>query len=152
LHRGIKTFGVQQTRFPGGSSTWGHFQLELPYSAGVQTISLRSDDPAVAWVEQSAVQTLPGTAQEGGFLLKTAPVTSGTPVRFFATYGGRTQSLLVTVLPVRITGIEITPERVPSGTTATGTLFLSGPAPAGGVVVRLNSDHWDTVAVPPRVT
>ena len=82
----------------------------------------------------------------------TAPVVTVTPVRLFATYGGRTQSVLLTVLPVRIAGISIAPEPVPSGSTATGTLMLSGPAPAGGVVVHLSSSDWQTLSVPSRVT
>jgi hypothetical protein len=41
---------------------------------------------------------------------------------------------------------------VRGGLTSIGTLRLSSPAPAGGTVVNLSSDHTSYATVPPSVT
>ena len=53
---------------------------------------------------------------------------------------------------VGLVGLSVTPDTVQTGTQATGTIKLSAPAPAGGIVVSLLSARPDIVTVPPTVT
>jgi hypothetical protein len=60
----------------------------------------------------------------------------------FASAGGVTKSIFVNVsadpnAPPLLQSMTITPASVSGGTNATGTVFLSAPAPAGGISVTL---------------
>src|SRR5262249_55816719 len=69
----------------------------------------------------------------------------------FATAGGVTKSIFVNVsadpnAPPLLQSMTISPTSVRGGTNATGTVFLSAPAPAGGISVTLSTSNR---AVPP---
>jgi hypothetical protein len=51
-----------------------------------------------------------------------------------------------------LVGLTLAPDTVQVGTQATGTIRLSSPAPAGGLVINLVSARPDIVTVPPSVT
>jgi hypothetical protein len=48
--------------------------------------------------------------------------------------------------------MSIIPNRVRGGTNATGTVFLSAPAPAGGISVTLATSNFSVARVPGIVT
>jgi hypothetical protein len=48
--------------------------------------------------------------------------------------------------------VSLSPACVRGGLTSTGTIRLSGPAPSGGTVVNLSSDHTSYATVPSSVT
>jgi len=56
-----------------------------------------------------------------------------------------------TVRPVRIVNFSVAPSSVTGGSTAQGTVTLSSPAPDGGAVVTLTSDHAEA-STPANVT
>lgn len=59
----------------------------------------------------------------------------------------------ITVLnSTSLTGVAVNPATVTGGTAATGTVTLSGSAPAGGVVVTLASNNTNAATVPASVT
>jgi len=73
-------------------------------------------------------------------------------VNISASYGGRTQSVSLTVLPSSVvSSLSVSPASVKGGTAATGTVTLNGPAPAGGAQVALSRDN-PAVHVPATVT
>ena len=45
------------------------------------------------------------------------------------------------MLPPQLTGFSVAPDSVAGGNAVTGTLTLTGAAPAGGAVVTLGSDN-----------
>jgi RHS repeat-associated protein len=70
-------------------------------------------------------------------------------------YGGLTQHDTLTVTPasaIQLTNLTISPSSVSGGTTATGTVTMSAPAPTGGLVVSLASRHRNFATVPSGVT
>jgi hypothetical protein len=71
----------------------------------------------------------------------------------FATAGGVTKSIFVNVsadpnAPPLLQSMTISPASVPGGTNATGTVFLSSPAPAGGISVTLATSNPSIATVP----
>jgi hypothetical protein len=83
--------------------------------------------------------------------VKTSPVATVTPVHLSASYGDKTWSATLTVLPIRVASVQLDAERVAGGTPVTGTVTLSGPAPAGGAIVGLSSDYRENATVPSQV-
>lgn len=152
MRRAIAAFSLEDRRVVGGTRTNGRLSFELPRTPGQQSLGFRSENPALAWVREEELHTPPDSSAEATFIVWTAPVKTVTPVRLYVTYGGRTWAALLTLLPVGIARVSVAPERVPSGSTATGTIQLTGPAPAGGVLLNLHSSDWGHVVVPPRVT
>ncbi|CAN5342623.1 hypothetical protein BH09PLA1_BH09PLA1_00580 [soil metagenome] len=53
---------------------------------------------------------------------------------------------------VGLTALSMTPDQVQAGTQSQGTVTLSGPAPAGGIVVTLKSARTDVATVPATLT
>jgi len=88
------------------------------------------------------------------FAIGTSRVT-GLPTggNVFATAGGVTKSIFVNVsadpnAPPLLQSMTITPTSVRGGTSATGTVFLSSPAPAGGISVTLATSNLSVASVP----
>src|SRR5206468_1803209 len=67
-----------------------------------------------------------------------------------ASLNGESRAVTATVLP-RLADVGIDSWDLIGGSAATGTVTLSGPAPEGGLVVALSSDH-PALTVPPSVT
>ncbi len=69
-------------------------------------------------------------------------IAPATPATYTATF----------VLQPPPTSLSANPSPVVGGNTSTGTVFLSGPAPASGAVVALTSSNSPVAGVPPSVT
>ena len=54
--------------------------------------------------------------------------------------------------PLGLSSLVVNPQTVIAGTPSQGTITLSGPAPAGGLVVSLTSSATNRATVPPTVT
>jgi Putative Ig domain len=86
------------------------------------------------------------------------PTTSGKftfTVRVTDSQGSQaTESASITIQPSSSTpdSVSLSPACVRGGLTSTGTIRLSSPAPAGGTVVNLSSDHTSYATVPSGVT
>lgn len=66
--------------------------------------------------------------------------------------GSQAYSLIVTGLSgAKLTGVSVEPTRIASGKTAVGTVTLDYSAPAGGMVIALESSDRDVVRVPATV-
>src|SRR5262249_49904356 len=57
-----------------------------------------------------------------------------------------------TTFPVTVLSLGIAPTVITGGGTAQATVTLDGPAPEGGAVVSLSSDHPEVAPVPANVT
>ena len=136
----------------GGNSGRASVALVIPAPAGGGTVSLTTDNPSVIQVPASV--TIPEGNSATSFAIGTSAVT-GLPTggNVFATAGGVTKSIFVNVspdpnAPPLLQSMTISPTSVRGGTNATGTVFLSAPAPAGGISVTLATSNRAVATVP----
>ncbi len=54
--------------------------------------------------------------------------------------------------PPTLASVTLNPTSVTGGSSATGTVALTGPAPSGGLAVSLSSNNSDVATVPATVT
>ena len=140
----------------GGNSGRASVALVIPAPSGGGVVSLTTDNPSVIQVPASV--TIPEGNSATSFAIGTSHIT-GLPTggNVFATAGGVTKSIFVNVsadpnAPPLLESMTITPSSVPGGTNATGTVFLSSPAPAGGISVTLATSNFSVARVPGIVT
>src|SRR5205807_1031611 len=85
----------------------------------------------------------------------TSAVATSTVITISASYGGASKSASLTVTPPllpMVSSLALNPTTVLGGVqSSTGTVTLSGPAPAGGAQVTLSSDNT-SASVPASVT
>jgi len=133
----------------GGGSSTATITLNQPAPSGGAVVSLTSNNAAAA-VPASIIVAAGSTS--GSFTIDTTAVAASTPVTISATWNGTTQSVTLTVLQATITSVTFDPNSVAAGASATGTVMLSGPAPAGGAAICLTSQNNTLAAVPSAIT
>jgi hypothetical protein len=136
----------------GGQSGRATVALAIPAPAGGGVVSLTTDNPSVIHLPAS-VSIAQGNSTNT-FDIGTNTVT-GLPTggNVFATAGGVTKSIFVNVsadpnAPPLLQSMTISPATVAGGTNATGTVFLSSPAPSGGISVTLATSNSSVAVVP----
>jgi hypothetical protein len=136
----------------GGQSGRASVGLAMPAPAGGGVVSLSTDNPAI--IQVPATVTIAEGNSAVSFAVATTPV-RGLPTggNIFATAGGVTKSIFVTVVPdpnapPLLESVSITPSSVPGGTAATGTVVFSAPAPADGSSVTLSTSNSGAAIVP----
>jgi hypothetical protein len=136
----------------GGKSGRASVTLVIPAPAGGGVVSLTTDNPSV--IQVPANVTIPEGNSATSFAIGTSRVT-GLPTggNVFASAGGVTKSIFVNVspdpnAPPLLQSMTITPASVNGGTNATGTVFLSAPAPAGGISVTLATSNANVARAP----
>jgi hypothetical protein len=140
----------------GGKSGRASVALVIPAPAGGGTVSLTTDNPSVIHVPASVSIAAGNSAVS--FSIATSPVSGLATGGFvFASAGGVTKSIFVNVTPdpnapPLLQSMSITPTSVTGGTNATGTVFLSAPAPAGGISVTLSTSNASAARAPGIVT
>jgi LmbE family N-acetylglucosaminyl deacetylase len=144
----VASLSLSQASVTGGTAVTGTVILGGPAPAGGAQVALSSNNPA-ATVPASV--TVAAGATSATFNVATSAVAASTSASISASYGGGTQSVSLTVLPPVPSALSISPTSVTGGTGATGTVTLSGPAPAGGAQVAL-SDNSGAASVPASVT
>lgn len=138
----------------GGQSGRASVALVIPAPAGGGTVSLTTDNPSVIHVPASVSIGAGNSAVS--FAIATSSVSGLSTGGFvFASAGGVTKSIFVNVAPdpnapPLLQSMSITPATVTGGTNATGKVFLSAPAPAGGISVTL-ATHNASVARAPGI-
>jgi hypothetical protein len=140
----------------GGNSGRGSVALVIPAPAGGGTINLTTDNPSVIHVPASVAIAEGNSAVS--FTIGTSPV-SGLPTggNVIASAGGVSKSIFVNVAPdpnaaPLLQSMTISPTSVSGGTSATGTVFLSSPAPAGGISITLSTSNRSAAMAPGIVT
>jgi hypothetical protein len=129
----------------GGNPGRASVGLQIPAPAGGATVSLTTDNPTYIHVPASV--SIPEGNSAVSFAIATSPVaTLPTGGNVFATAGGVTKSIFVDVspdpnAPPILHSITLSPASVTGGTSATGTVFLNSPAPAGGTEATLSTSN-----------
>ena len=132
----------------GCGTSAGKIVLSGSAPSGGAVVSLTNSNSAAT--APSAV-TVPAGASSQTFTITTGTVTTNVSGTVSASYGGVSQSLSLTVRPIRVKTVTLSPNPATGGATVAGTLTLECAAPASGVVVTLSSNNG-TVAAPTAST
>ena len=81
----------------------------------------------------------------GTFAITAQAVSSQVVSTITATMGTNFQTAPLTIVPVGLSAITITPSSVAGGSPASGTIILNGIAPKGGFIVKLRSSLTNVV-------
>jgi hypothetical protein len=133
----------------GGSSAIGTVTLGAPAPSGGTVVSLSSSNMGVAAVPGNV--TIAAGATYANFTVTTQAVSTPTSVTISASFGGSIQTVSLTVTPPTLIGLTLSPSSVIGGSSSTGKVTLSGPAPSGGEVVSLSSSNAGVATVPSSV-
>jgi hypothetical protein len=145
----LSSLSLSPADVTGGSSSTGTVTLSGAAPTGGAVISLSSSDPSVG---VPATVTISRGTTSTTFTVATSPVAAKTTAVITAAFGGVTQTATITEEPPALTSVTLNPSSVTGRSSSTGTVTLSGPAPAGGAVVALSSSNSSLAAVPPSVT
>src|SRR5882762_3651798 len=150
----LSSVSLNPTSVTGGNSSTGTVTLSGPAPAGGAQVVLASNNGAASVPSSVAV---PAGATTATFVVSTSAVAASTTVAISAAYGGVTRSASLTVTPApppapTLSSLTLNPTSVIGGVqSSTGTVTLSGPAPAGGAQVALSSNNG-AASVPSSVT
>lgn len=98
-----------------------------------------------------ATVNVPGGSTVGSVLVSTQAVANDQAMMARVALGGGSARATLAVTAPRLTRLSISPSTVRGGQSAVGTITLSGPAPAGGVLVKLATNAPTVAGVPPTV-
>ena len=122
----------------GGLNTSGIVTLQSPAPAGGIVVTLMSANPLVS---VPATVTVPGNATTAIFTTSTLVTAVDTSIVITGTTGSLSVSGTLKVLAPRVLTIGF-PSSIPvGGSTVTGTIKLTGKAPAGGCTVNITVGH-----------
>ena len=141
----ISSLTLNPATVTGGTQVLGTVTLLQPASSGGVMVTFRSGNPAVAAVPPNVV-VQPG-ATAATFVVQTQPVATNPnvvnpnppAVQISAQIGNAAPVIAqLTVLAPTLVALTLDPASVQGGSGSTGTVTISGPAPAGGLVVALS--------------
>ena len=133
---------------PGGANVTAQINLTGIAPSGGLVIQLSSNSSAIT---VPSTVTVPGGQTTLNIILSTSAVGTTTYATVTATDGTNTSKGSVTITPPDVTSLTLNPTIVNAGQSSTGTVTLTGPAPAGGIVVNLTS-NYSGATVPSTVT
>ena len=137
-------FGASPTGLIGGTSTRGTVSLVMLAPPGGGAVTLTSTNPAVVQVPPTVSIAAGNSANS--FTITSSSVSLGTTVEVDATAGGVTKSVFINVAPdpnapPLLSAVTLASPTVVGGNSVSGTVLLSGPAPAGGASVTLSTSN-----------
>jgi Bacterial Ig-like domain/F5/8 type C domain len=146
----VTTLTAQPSTATPGTPVTIAVRLAAPAHTGGTPVALSSSNAAIA---VPATITVPAGATTASVNVTAGDPGASTTVTINATSAGVTQSASVSITSANsgLTSISITPSSVSGGATATGTVTLGGPAPAGGAMVVLSSSSASVASVPSTI-
>ena len=148
----LVSVSVSPATVTGGQSATGTVSLSGPAPAGGATVNLVSANTAAT---VPATTIVAGGATAANFTVTTSAVSVSTVGNVTASYAGASKTTTLSVQPapsVKLLSLTLNPTIITGGVASVGTVTISGPAPAGGVVVALASSNTSKAVVPPGVT
>ena len=141
-------FDLSDTAVFGTQDVIGRVTIQGFTPGGSTPVTLTSDNP-VATVPATVSVSQNATAVV--FTIHTTAVSVPTLVNLTATTGGGIRSASFTVNPPALTQLYLALQQVGGGNPVSGTVFLTTPAPTGGIAVALSSNSV-LASVPASVT
>ncbi len=131
----------------GGASTTGTVTLATIAPVGGTAVTLTSETPSIAAVPSGAL--IPAGARSVTFPITTTTVNSSFVPIITATSGSTTVTNTLAVDPL-LSFIALSENATSSARPVTGTVYLNGNAPPGGVALSLGSSDTSAATVPPN--
>src|SRR5437899_1937718 len=130
----LSSLTVNPASVVGGNSSTGTVTLSGPAPTGGAQVALSSSNTTAARVPASV--TVAAGATSATFNVGTSAVSASSPVTIRVAYAGVTRPASLTVQPapppaVTLSSLALNPTSVVGGNSSTGTVTLSGAAPAG---------------------
>jgi hypothetical protein len=147
----ITALSLTPSSLAGGAKLSGLITLNATPGKGSSVIAkLTSSSKSV--VVPASVTFLVGSSQS--FTATTSAVTAQTTATVTATLGSSSSQASVTLIPASLASVSVSPSSYQGGGKAvvTGTVTLTGMAPAGGLKVTLASTNASAAGVPANVT
>ena len=139
----LSAFRLSAPVVPGCKNVTGTVTLSAPAPADGVVVTL-SDNIAATRVPVSV--TVPAGATSKTFSITTVPVTASQAGSVTATLGAVTKSAALTVRPIGVLSVVLSPNPVVGPNTVTGTVTLECAAPANGIAVALASSNTAVAA------
>ncbi len=147
---GLSGFGTVTNPIVGGLSGIAVITANTAIPSGGVTIELQSSNPAVLQVPESIFfDSGHGTSITPTFT--TSNVAIATNVTLTASLNGSQIQKTIQVMPVDLQSIAVSGELL-YGRTYSGTVKLTGPAPANGVVIPLSMAANTAISIPQSVS
>ncbi|MFY7953029.1 MAG: hypothetical protein ACOVT5_11020, partial [Armatimonadaceae bacterium] len=118
----------------GGASANGKLTLQRPAPSGGLSVALTSTSPEA---QVPSTVLVPAGSRVASFAITTSAVTADLVAGIRAERAGLVVSATVAIAAPVLSAVNVVPNRVTGGLGATGTVTLTGPAPASGLVVEL---------------
>ena len=134
----VSSVTLNPTSVTGGTSSSGTVTLNGAAPSTGATVSLSSNNAAAT--VPTSVNVASG-ATTATFTVATTPVASVATATISGTYNSATQTAGLTVNPPVVSSVTLNPTSVTGGTSSSGTVTLSGPAPSTGATVGLSSNN-----------
>jgi thermitase len=134
----VSQLTLDPTLVTAGGTARGTVVLSRPAGAGGTVVELRSSNPTLAWC--AAQITIPQGQTTGVFDIRTAANGAGSATITASSGGVSRTATLQVVSPFRVQSVAVSPAAITGGWSATLTVRLTMPAPAGGVQVSLQSN------------
>ena len=143
---------LSSTSAYGSAATTGNrVSLNTSAPSGGYDVTLSSSDPLVAAVPAS-VLVPSGTTTSESFSISTQAVPIEKIVTITASADGITRTATLTVSPLALSNLTLSPASLNAGTAGTSNLIsLNGPAPPAGATVYLSSSQPAVATVPATV-
>ncbi len=139
---------VTPASIPGGEPATGILKLTNPQVGSGVNVPLSDNSTAVAL--PASVYIGPGESQKV-FAITTVPVTSNRTATISGSLYGDTKTATFSVLIAKPLSVGLSPNSLVGGQAFTGTVTLTGKAPAGGITVSL-TDSGEYIVVPASVS
>lgn len=145
---GLASVSLSPTTVQGGSTSTGTLNLSGPAGPGGMVVSLSSNLVAAT---VPATVSVPQGSSSANFPIATTGVNLKSTAVITGSLNGVIQTATLTINPVNLISLSLSPTSVVGGSNSTGSITLSGPAGIGGTPVATSSST-NSVTVPGTVT
>lgn len=141
-------FAIVPSSVTGGTSAQATITLAAPAPIGGTSVSISNNAAALSVPPSVTIASGQSTATFTVFTFGVAATANATVT---ASIGLDTETAQLSVTPPLVSDLSLQPAVVNGGSSSTGTVTISGPAPASGFFVALSANSVSATA-PPSVT
>ncbi|MDR3688055.1 MAG: hypothetical protein P4L46_01660 [Fimbriimonas sp.] len=133
----IASLAVAPTSVTGGNSATGTVAISQAAGSAGALVSLGSPSGNI---KVPSTVTIPAGATSASFTINTAGVSKPETDAITALAGSSQMSASLSVVPPTLTGLSLAPNSLLGGVSSTGTVTITGIAPAAGLTINLSSN------------